>query len=326
METKKEQPHILNNLLKIERAIRNGNYPNKNTLAKLIEKSTKTVQRYIQILQNDYDAPIEFDYAKNGYYYTDNNFFIQNIMLKEGELLTISAILPMLEQYKNTPLEENFRSIMEKITDMLPENISVDSSLINNEIYFISGPITYLEKDVFEQVLIATKAHRTLELEYKTLQSKDYETREFDPYHLICQKGSWYVIGYSHHANDIRIYAMPRIKSAKQTQKVFKIPAVFKLKNHIDPDFGIWNSTDTTYKVEVLFDSIMKTYVTEREWHKNQTVQIKEDGTVYVAFETNQLVEACRWVMQFGPVVKVLNPPELIEQVKKTAQGILGRY
>lgn len=326
MGTKRSQPHMMENLMKMEHAIRSGSYPNATDLGKLIEKSYKTASRYLEVLRNDYHAPIEFDPHKNGYYYTDENFFIQNVMLKEGELLTISTIIPMLEQYKNTPMEKNFRSIMEKITDMLPDDVSVDSSLINDEIHFISDPLTKLQNGVFEAVLHATKLHKTLEFQYKAAQNKDYEFREFDPYHIICQKGSWYIIGYSYHAKDIRLYAMPRIIDAKVSERTFRIPSDFKLEKHIDPSFGIWNTTTPDFKVEVLFDPVMKTYVLERDWHKNQTVIENEDGSVLLSFETNQIDQTVRWVLQFGWAAKVINPPELIEEVKKTARQILDKY
>ncbi len=112
------------------------------------------------------------------------------MMLNEGELLTLSTILPLLEQYKNTPMEASFRNLMEKLIQMLPDSITVDSALINNEVHFISDPITHIEKGVFESVLKATKLHHTLKMEYKTAQNSDYQIREFDPYHIICQKGS----------------------------------------------------------------------------------------------------------------------------------------
>lgn len=321
-----EETHIINKILKLDRAIRDGNYPNSTYLSSLLEVSTKTVGRYINILKCDYDAPIEFDSHKNGYYYTDKNFFIQNIMLKEGELLTISAIIPLLEQYKNTPLESNFKSIMGKITNMLPDNVSVDSSLINNEVHFISGPITYLEEGVFEALLLATKTHKVMELEYKSAQNKNYELRQFDPYHMICQKGSWYVIGFSHHSNEVRIYALPRIRKAKILEKSFSVPKDFKLEKHIDPNFGIWDTQENSVKVEVLFDKSIKTFVLEREWHKKQTVTENEDESVTVTFETNQINEALRWIMQFAGHAKAINPPELVEEVKNAAKKILSSY
>ena len=327
-EPKNNSYHTLNYLMKIDQAIRNGEYPNANKLNKMFGTrfSRSTFGRYIRTLRDDYEAPIEFDYQKNGYYYTDNTFYIQQVMLKEGELLTLSTILPLLEQYKNTPMEESFRNLMTKLIEMMPENITVDSALINNEVHFISEPITKLEDGVFENVLKATKMHKTLEMEYKTAQNKDYEIRLFDPYHMICQKGSWYVLGYSYHAKAIRLYAMPRIRNCKITNDKFSIPKDFKLEQHIDVQMGAWGNSGENFKVEIEFVKGLKTYVMERTWHKGQILKENKDGSVYLSFDTNQLGQTASWIMSFTGGAKVLNPPELKAEVKAAATRILEQY
>ena len=318
--------HILSYIMKIDQSIINGEYPNVSKLNKKYgwSFSRSTIGRYIEILKNDYDAPIDYDFQKNGYYYTDPTFYLQRVMLNEGELLTLSTILPLLEQYKNTPLEESYRNLMNKLIKMLPQNITVDSALINNEVHFISNPITKLEDGVFENILKATKLHCTLQMEYKTAQNTDYEERLFDPYHMICQKGSWYLLGYSHHAQAIRLYAMPRIKNCKVTEKKFSIPKDFKLDDHIDVQIGAWGNSGEKYKVEIEFVKGLKTFVMERTWHDGQTLRENKDGTVYLSFETNQLSQVASWVMSFTGGAKVLNPPKLKEYVQDAARTILA--
>ena len=323
---KRNTTHILSYIFQIDKDIRNGDYPNANKLNKEHgwNLSRSTFGRYINILRDDYGAPVEYDFQKNGYYYTDNTFFIQQVMLKEGELLTLSTILPLLEQYKNTPLEKSYRDLMEKLIQMLPETITVDSALINNEVHFISDPITTLEKGVFENVLKATKMHKTLLLEYKTAQNTDYEERRFDPYHMICQKGSWYVLGYSYHAQAIRLYAMPRIRKCEITKDKFTIPKDFKLDEHIDVQMGAWGNSGEKFKVEIEFVKGLKTYVMERTWHKGQTLRENKNGTVYLSFETNQLGQTASWILSFAGGAKVLNPPSLRENVQDAARQILA--
>ena len=318
--------HILSYIMKIDQSIINGEYPNVSKLNKKYgwHFSRSTIGRYIEILKNDYDAPIDYDFQKNGYYYTDPTFYLQRVMLNEGELLTLSTILPLLEQYKNTPLEESYRNLMNKLIKMLPQNITVDSALINNEVHFISNPITKLEEGVFENILKATKLHCTLRMEYKTAQNTDYEERLFDPYHMICQKGSWYLLGYSHHTQAIRLYAMPRIKNCKVTEKKFSIPKDFKLEDHIDVQIGAWGNSGEKFKVEIEFVKELKTFVMERTWHDGQKIKENKDGTVYLSFETNQLSQVASWVMSFTGGAKVLNPPKLKEFVQNAARAILA--
>lgn len=318
--------HILSYLMKIDQSIKNGEYPN---VKKLNEKngwdfSRSTIGRYIEILKNDYDAPIEYDFQKNGYYYTDPTFYLQRVMLNEGELLTLSTILPLLEQYKNTPLEESYRKLMSKLIEILPDSITVDSALINNEVHFISDPITTLQDGVFENVLKATKLHQTLNMEYKTARDSDYQNRLFDPYHIICQKGSWYLLGLSHHSNAIRLYAMPRMRNCVITEKKFSIPKDFKLEDHIDIQMGAWGNSGEQFNIEIEFVKGLKTYVMERTWHKDQIIRENPDGTVYLSFKTNQLGQTSSWILSFAGGAKALNPPELREQIKKATERILS--
>ena len=317
--------HTLKHLMDIDRSIRNGEYPNAKMINKILgtQLSRSTILRYIQTLRDDYYAPVEFDFKKNGYYYTDNTFYIQQVMLKEGELLTLSTILPLLEQYKNTPMEQSYRELMQKLIKMLPDSITVDSALINNEVHFISEPIAKIEDGVFEAVLKSTKLHRTLKLEYKTAKDSEYQERFFDPYHIICQKGSWYLLGYSHSSQAIRLWAMPRIRNCQITKDKFSIPKDFKLEDHIDVQMGAWGFSGEKVKVEIEFAKGLKTYVMERTWHKGQTIRENPDGTVYLSFETNQLGQAAAWIMSFGGAAKALNPPELIEDIKRSAKQIL---
>ena len=58
-------------------------------------------------------------------------------MLSEAELLTVATMLPLMDQYKNTPLEDSFKSVYEKLSDMLPDEFKVDSSL-DYELWFTS--------------------------------------------------------------------------------------------------------------------------------------------------------------------------------------------
>ena len=207
---------------------------------------------------------------------------------------------------------------------LLAATITIDSALINNEVHFISDPITTMEDGVFEAVLKATKLHQTLKLEYKTAKDSEYQERLFDPYHIICQKGSWYLLGYSHSSQAIRLWAMPRIKNCQITKDKFSIPKDFKLEDHIDVQMGAWGFTGDKVKVEIEFVKGLKTYVMERTWHKGQKIRENPDGSVYLSFETNQLGQAAAWILSFGGGAKALNPPELIEDIKRSAKAILA--
>ncbi|MBR1537827.1 MAG: WYL domain-containing protein [Treponema sp.] len=117
--------------------------------------------------------------------------------------------------------------------------------------------------------------------------------RNFDPYHIICQKGSWYLLGFSHSSEVIRLYAMPRIRKCEITEKSFSVPRDFKIENHLAPEMGVWNNRGESFTVEIEFESSLKTFVTERIWHKEQFLRENADGSVYLSLKRISLVR--RW-------------------------------
>lgn len=313
-------------IIEIDKIIRSGKYPNATTLRKHFEVSRATIMRDLDFLRDRYQAPLEYDYQKNGFYYTDPTFFIQSVMLSEGELFTVATIMPLLDQYKNTPLENSFRNILEKMTSMLPNEISVDTSLLDHEFSFISDPLPTIDEEVFNSVFQSLRQKRSLEFDYRTISSQEYKHRQIDPYHVICTKGNWYTIAFSKDKNEIRVYALSRMKNTKTTAESFTVPEDFKLSDHIDPAFGIWTTKDAPMQIELLFDSSVNTLILERKWHATQKIQQLQDGSVKLSFTTNQFQETFQWVMSFGGAVKVLNPPELADKICTELKKMLQLY
>ena len=93
---------------------------------------------------------------------------------------------------------------------------------------------------------------------------------------------------------------MPRIRKCEITERLFSLPKDFKLENHIDPEMGVWTSSAQTFTVEIEFERQLKTFVSERIWHKDQILRENADGSVYLSFNTNQLGHTVSWVLSFA--------------------------
>lgn len=326
MATKRDDVRRTTRIIQLDEMLRGGTFVSMEDLLFKFGVTQRTIERDFQRLRDEMDAPLEYDKTTNKYHYSDPTYSIPNVVLTEGDLFTVSTVLPLMEQYENTPLENSFRHIMSKITDMLPDTITVDSSFLNKEITFLKDAAPVVDEEVFNNIFKAIKSRKTINFNYKSVSSQIYKQKTFDAFHVLCKKGNWYAIGYDHGAEDIRVYAMARIKDIVPTSQLFKIPDDFKLENHVDLDFGVWNNTEPPEEYELLFAPELANYITERQWHKGQEVEILEDGSVLLKFKSNQKEMIFSWVMGFGSNVTVRKPEVLKGKIKDVCNEIFRKY
>lgn len=311
---------------RIDDEIRSGKYPNAAELARLLEVSERTINRDFDVLRDFYNAPMEYSAEHRGWHYTEPNFFIKYIQITEGEFFSLALFDQLLLQYKNTPLEKQLRSIFRKIEGSLPENVSIDSRFLSGDITYIPDALAPIEAEVFDSVIDALKKRRSIIFDYQPLQKTTFMERCLDPYHIICQRGNWYVIGKCHLKNEVRIFCFSRMKNIRQTDELYELPTGFDARDYIDRTMGVWLSARTRHKVRLLFSAEIGTFAAEHIWHENQTSVRNDDGTVEVSFETTQLPEVKRWVLGQGSTVKVLEPQELVDEVTDEAKKLLEMY
>lgn len=324
----KQRDNIRGNirLIQIDKKLRGGVFVGMDDLVFEFGVDKRTIERDFERLRDDMNAPLEYDRSRNMYHYTDSTFCVPNVVLTEGELFTVSALTQLMEQYKNTPLEQSFKNIMKKVADFLPESVVVDSAFLNKDVCFISDPLPNIDECCFNSVFKAIKSRTVISFEYKSSRSKTYTEKQFDAYRVLCRRGNWYAIGFDRGADEIRVYALARIKNIAFKAETFSVPSEFNIEKYIDLDFGIWNNAGQDTEYEILFPPQTGTYILEREWHKEQETVQNEDGSVLLKFKSNQKQMIFSWLMGFGKDATVIRPPELREKIKAECEAMAGKY
>jgi predicted DNA-binding transcriptional regulator YafY len=204
--------------------------------------------------------------------------------------------------------------------------LTINSNLISPQISVISDHHGPIDPKVFEKIFTALKKRQSVTFDYRPLQKTTYMLRNIDPYHAICQHANWYIIGYCYDKKEPRMFSFSRVKNVKLTKNNFVIPKDFKAEKFFDKEMGVFASSRTAYTIELLIASEIGTYALERRWHNTQKVEQRKDGSVYVKFTTTQIPEVLRWVLGQGHTVKVLNPPEIVKQVKDEVEKVRRMY
>ena len=78
--------------------------------------------------------------------------------------------------------------------------------------------------------------------------------------------------------------------------------------------------------IAVRFDGEAASKIPERQWHADQQVERRPDGSIIVRFRTNQQSQVLFWVSQWGPNAEILEPPELRDRAREWFAGAAERY
>lgn len=309
----------------IRAGMKSGKLANCKTIAAAYEVSYKSIMRDIDYLKNQCDAPIEYDPKRHGFWYKEENFQLPAINISESDLFAICIARKAMEQHKNTPIYRKLVSVFSKIEESLPERISISPAWVNNRISVFNDFQTSIDPLIWDTVAEALQYCRRLKIDYLKPGVKEVSSREINPYHAVSFQGEWYLIGFCHLRQEIRIFAISRIIHAKKLNDVFNIPADFNFEDFTGSHFGIFRD-DQHYEVRIHFSAKHSPYILEREWHQGQTIKKQKDGGLTLSFPTNHLFEVKRWILSWGGGVEVLAPEELRLSIRMETQKILQAY
>jgi predicted DNA-binding transcriptional regulator YafY len=311
-------------LLFIDREISKGGYPSYSQLAEGYEVSVKTIQRDIEYMRYQLDAPVEYSAKHRGYFYTEANYKLPAISIKESDLFAIYLAEKLLAQYEGTPLYQNLCSVFKKIEDSLPETATVELEKDPARFTVFPPSNTLIRPGIWEKVAEAIRLSRRLRVIYRT-PGHEPAARELDPYHGVRYEGDWYVVGHCHLRNAIRTFSLARMERVELLKEDFRIPETFDFTRLTGSHFGVhWSNRE--YQVEIRFAREVAGFIRERHWHPSQRLDENPDGSVILALTVNHLLELKRWILSWGEMARVLAPADLVKEIHLSTAQMAGLY
>ena len=289
------------------------------------EVSAKTIQRDIDYLRDELGAPIDYDRAKGGYRYTEENYRLPTVPISESDLFAVCTAARVLKQFENTPLHAKLASVFDKIQQSLPQKLKVDPAWMNERILIFPEPATTIKPEVWDTVAAAIRENRRLRISHRSPDAKRWSTRSIEPYYLVSYRGEWYVTSMCRKRGSIRTFALSRVRRAELLSQTFTMPEQYSVDAMFGDRFGIfWK--EQMYKVSIRFSPQTAPYIKERQWHPLQRIKSNSDGSIILEFTTNHINEVVHWVLSWGPGARVLEPGVLVERIKQDLGAAVGQY
>jgi proteasome accessory factor B len=325
INSKKSTRPPLARMLRIHEALMANSMPNCPGLADELEVTGKTIQRDLEFMRDQLGLPLAYDAQRFGYYYTEPVAAFPGMQVSEGELMALFVAQKALAQYRGTVFEKPLASAFRKLTESLPEQISVVAGSWDSFFSFKTFGAPVADLALFSELSQAVQKSRIVSFGYRKLKGADHEQRRVRPYHLTCADNQWYLLGYDEARNGIRTFVLSRMKGLVLGGREFERPRDFSPGEFLSGSFGIF-SGGKKQVVRIRFDSFAAQLVSERIWHASQKLKPLKNGELELTLTLSSLPEVERWVLSWGGHAEVLAPRKLREQLRDIGKKMSDRY
>jgi proteasome accessory factor B len=300
-------------------------FPNCRKLAHELEVSEKTIQRDIEFMRYQLGLPIEYDQLHFGFVYTEPVTSFPNVQVSEGEIVALFVAQKALEQYRGTPFEAPLRAAFSKIGHGLKDKITFSWSELDAAISFRTVGQSATDIEVFELLSRAVLDSIEVEFRYRKLHGSSAETRRVRPYHLGCVDNQWYLFGFDLARQQMRTFALPRIREPRRIGTRFRRPSNFSIGKLLDSSFGVFQSDGHTL-VRIRFRPFAAQLVRERIWHHSQKLKELRDGGLELQLHLGSLEEIERWILSWGEEAEVIEPGQLRQRLLAVGRTFVAHY
>lgn len=310
----KDRPYF-RRLLEVDDLLRRRKGVTCTTLAARWKTSTKTAQRFLDRMRNDFQAPIEFSREAQCFVYTNPEFRLPWIPIDGKDLFAVGVAMKVLQIYEGTPAARDMKQIYERLGSSMPAEVRIRPSSLVERLYVHQEPLRPISPDIWEHVAEALRGTVALRITYQPPGSPAAE-REIEPYSLVVASANWLLAARDPDDDVVKTFYLSRIRKAVLTGRRYAIPKTFDPARRYGESIGIYVGEET-FRFRVRFSAEIAEGVAETRWHPKQKLSHLPGGDIELELPASSLWEARRFVLSFGHFAKVLSPPELVKDVRE---------
>lgn len=283
-------------------------------LATRLEVNTRTVRRYITMLQ-DLGFPIEAERGRHGYYHLRPGFKLPPLMFTEEEALALTLGLLAARRLGLTVTAPAVEGALAKIERVLPQVLQDRVRAVQETLSLTFPPVSATPtSEVLLTLCSAAQHEQRVHLHYSTWESAVSE-RDVDIYGLVYRGGYWYTTGYCHLRQGLRVFRLDRISAVEMREETFTRPHDFDCVAYVMRSLA---TTPATWPVEILLEATLA----EAQKMISPAVAMLEEtdqGVMMRCSVGNLHWLAADYLIHLDCSFIVLNPPELRDELHKLA-------
>ena len=270
------------------------------------------------------DRPTDGVAEQENYSLRPENFHLPSIAFTDAELAALQTALSLLDG--EFAYAEPLRLALQQITWGRPSPLNspghqgvalgVTGSAGGHE---LSARLAKIETAIFR--------NKTITFEYYSLERDAHGARKVDPYHLLFQGGQFYLLGYAHEREALRVFRLSRIGGkvayATKAEHDFKRPQDFDPREYANR--AEWQFGETIATAEIRFSERIAWQV-ERHFGHFGIVERHDDDSITLRTDYASARQVASFVLAFGEHAQVEGPPELCAEIERRIALLVDRH
>ena len=278
------------------------------------------------------EKPAEGYYEAENYTLPPENFYLPAIEFTDQELGALRTALSLLDG--EFAYAEPLRLALQQLSWGKPSPLRApEQRSVALAVTAAAGGRELSQR--LSKVETAIFRRKTIVFDYYTMGRDAVERRKVDPYHLLFQNGQFYVVGWSHEREAIRVFRLSRIQGkvgySSKAEHDFQRPDSAEFDPREYATRAAWQLGETKGTARVWVSSKID-WLVERHFGQAGRVldaaevdEAPDDGIVFETEygEPRQLVS---WALGLGDRARILGPPELADEADERLRLVIERH
>ncbi|HWF32780.1 MAG TPA: WYL domain-containing protein [Solirubrobacteraceae bacterium] len=275
-------------------------------------------------IQLTVERPADGAAEQENYSLRPENFHLPAIAFTEEELAALQTSLSLLDG--EFAYAEPLRLALQQITWGRPSPLrapeqrsvalGITASAGGHE---LSARLAKVETAIFR--------NKTILFEYYTMERDEVGPRKVDPYHLLFQGGQFYLLGYSHEREAIRVFRLTRIRGkvsyATKAEHDFRRPADFDPRAYANR--ADWQLGEERGVAEILVSERIAWQV-ERHFGRYGEIREAEEGEKLFLTGYSNPRGVISWLLGLGVNARLQGPEELSKELARRLKLLKDRH
>ena len=321
-------------------------YPRQYSKQRLFElcqdkcgiRSVSSLEKDIQRLREDHDAPIAYCKRRNGYYYTNPQFRLLKLMLTPDDMEAMEQARDVLAATQGASVANELDNALQRVRQSLDiiREVKRDTGQgtpLTRRVVYVEEKIMGGNRQYVPVLIRAVNQNRQVAFRYSkhenpTPNEERPKLRILHPILLREVADSWYVIGYDAASGREKTFALDRMSDLELLDDPCDVPpailtSVSELFDHI---YGITDSSGPVEEIVLSFSPLFGRYVKAKPIHQSQEVIDDNETECVIRLRLAPNRDLMMHLRSYGDHVRVLQPQSLVHDLTESLRAALTRY